>query len=61
MDKSKIMVVSTPTESKTLNYKKGDVSVGFTFRTDIKQEMKDLREILTKAIEDIDVELSKKK
>lgn len=43
------------TENKTLTYKKGDMKINLTFRTDIKQQMKDLVELLDSAKEDIQI------
>ena len=47
------------TEKKAFGYVKGNVSINFNLRTDIKQEMKDARDILVEAIKDFDKELEK--
>lgn len=47
------IMTSASVENKTLSYSKGGVNVNFTFRVDIKQEMKDLVEILERARADI--------
>lgn len=44
-------------ERKSFNYSKNGVQLNFTLRTDVKTEMKYFKELLEKAIEDINKEL----
>lgn len=45
------------TTSKNFSYSKGDVSLNFSLRTDIKQQLKDFLEILKVAIKDVEEQL----
>jgi len=45
--------------SKTFSYSKGKVSLNFTLRIDIKQEMKDFVELLKVALEELENEIIK--
>lgn len=47
------------TTSKDFNYMLGDVNLKFSLRTDIKQQLKDFKECLVRAVEDVDNELKK--
>lgn len=47
------------TTSKNFSYSKGDVSLNFSLRTDIKQELKDFSELLKVAIEEVNKEIEK--
>jgi len=47
--------------NKTFNYSKGDVSLSFVLRTDLKVVMLDFKELLEKALADIDEELKQAK
>lgn len=44
---------------KTFSYRKGDVSINFTLRIDMRTELENAREILVEAINDFDDELIK--
>lgn len=44
-------------ERKTFNYEKNGVRLDFTLRTDIKTEMRVFKELLEKAIKEINEEL----
>ena len=44
---------------KDFSYKKGDISLRFTLRIDIKSELKDFDELLAQAREDIIEEIKK--
>lgn len=48
------------TQSKQFNYRKGNVSLNFTLRVDIKTELKDFKECLEAALADVSKELSGK-
>lgn len=59
--KNKKGVVSREfTQSRQFAYQKGGVSLSFSLRTDIKQEMKDFVECLEAAITDVKEEIAKK-
>ena len=53
----KDMLVSNPTANRTFSYSKGSVNINITVRNDIKQELKDLQDILIQCIKDIEFEL----
>lgn len=57
MDKK--ILVRDHTEKKDFSYQKGEVHISFQLRIDVKQQLKDAREILLAAIEDFDEELKK--
>lgn len=46
------------TTSKSFSYSKGKVSLDFTLRTDMKQEIKDFLEILQRSIDDVKEEIT---
>ena len=60
MSNKKKILERSNTESKTFNYVKGDVSLNFTLRTDIKQQLKDFLECLEVAVKEVKEELDKK-
>lgn len=45
------------TDTRAFSYSKNKVNLNFSLRTDIKSELKDFRELLLQAIEDINKEL----
>lgn len=45
------------TDTRAFSYSKNKVQLNFSLRTDIKSEMKDFRELLLQAVEDINKEL----
>lgn len=47
------------TETKNFSYTKGDVELAFSLRTDIKNQLRDFRELLKEGLEDVDNELEK--
>ena len=47
------------TTSKNFSYSKGRVSLNFSLRTDIKQELKDFIELLKVAQEEVNKEINK--
>ena len=47
------------TDTRAFTYSKNKVQLNFSLRTDIKSEMKDFRELLLQAVEDINKELKK--
>jgi len=55
----KKIVKTNNTTSKNFDYSKGDVSLKFSLRTDIKQQLKDFSEILKVAILEVDNEIAK--
>jgi len=46
------------TETRAFTYSKNKVNLNFSLRTDIKSELKDFRELLLQAVEDINKELN---
>jgi hypothetical protein len=46
------------TDTRAFSYSKNKVQLNFSLRTDIKSEMKDFRELLLQAVEDINKELN---
>ncbi len=44
---------------KTFSYDKGAVHLDFTLRIDTKQELKDFKEILLRAVEEVEEEIKK--
>lgn len=58
MDKN--IIKNEVVDRKTITYSKGNMNCSFTFRTDIKQEMKDLIEILETAKKDIELLIKSK-
>lgn len=44
---------------RNFNYSKGDTTLSFRLRTDIKSQLKDYKELLAKALEDVEAELNK--
>ena len=59
MFKNKKKLENTSTTSKTFNYKKGEVVLNFTLRTDEKTQLKDFWEILKTAITEVEQEIEK--
>ena len=57
----KNLLTSTGTQSRSWEIKKGDVTLTFTLRVDIKQQLKDFRECALKAITEIDEQLKSMK
>ena len=47
------------TETRAFTYPKNKVQLNFSLRTDIKSELKDFKELLLQAVEDINKELKK--
>ena len=58
--KNKSVMTSNNVTKKTFDHTKGEIRIAITVRTDIKQELKDSREILETIIKEIDEELSNK-
>ncbi len=46
------------TDTRAFTYSKNKVQLNFSLRTDIKSELKDFRELLLQAVEDINKELN---
>lgn len=59
INKDKKVLQKSSNESKSYQYQKGNVSLNFTLRSDIKQEMKDFIEILKAGIKDVEEQLLK--
>lgn len=57
MFKKNSLQVNTTTQ-KNFSYSKGSVILSFNLRTDIKSELKDLRELLLELLEDVNKELN---
>ncbi|HBT75059.1 TPA: hypothetical protein DEB29_03605 [Candidatus Wolfebacteria bacterium] len=47
------------TTSRNFGFKKGNVALNFQLRTDIKTDLKDFRECLTAAVDEVDREIAK--
>lgn len=54
------MVQNKSTTSKNFSFQKGEVSLNFSLRTDIKTQLKDFKELLEVAILEVDNELAQK-
>lgn len=59
MFKNKKKVESTNTIQKNFSYKKGEVVLNFTLRTDEKTQLKDFQEILLMASKEVQEEIEK--
>lgn len=46
------------TQNKAFNYSRNGVTLNFTLRTDIKQELKDFLELLNEAVKDVSAEIT---
>lgn len=46
------------TDTRAFTYSKNKVQLNFSLRTDIKSELKDFKELLLQAVEDINKELN---
>jgi hypothetical protein len=57
----KNQIQTSGTQSRSWEIKKGDVTLTFTLRVDIKQQLKDFRECALKAITEIDEQLASMK
>lgn len=55
----KQQVVSINAENKTYSYSKGNVSLKFTLRTDIKSELKDFESCLERALDEVREDIKK--
>jgi hypothetical protein len=55
----KDIVKKTMEDRKRFVYEKGNVKLDFTLRTDIKQELKDWKELMENAMEDVEAEIKK--
>lgn len=60
MAKDKILHRDTAELRRQFSYNKGSCNLSFSLRVDIKQELKDFKEILEAALADIEAELDKK-
>lgn len=45
---------------KEFNYKKNECSLNFTLRVDVKQQLKDFKDLLVLALKEVDEEITKK-
>jgi hypothetical protein len=52
-------IKSTISTSKKFDYKKGDISLGFSLNVDKKDELKGFLELLKNAVEDVEKEIEK--
>lgn len=55
----KTTIQNDTTTSKNFSYKKGNCSLKFTLRTDVKTELKDFKELLEVAILEVNKEIEK--
>ena len=46
--------------NRTFNYSKGDITLNFTLRIDIKDQLKDFKELLEMAVKEISEEIERK-
>lgn len=53
-------ITATNVEHKRWNYENGGVSLGFTLRVDVKEEMKNFLEMLKRAQQEIEAEITKR-
>ena len=58
MNKKQLMSVNN-IQRKEFNYVLGNIKLNFTLRTDVKAEMKGFKELMERAIKDLDEELAK--
>lgn len=56
---NKKQIQNNSTTSKNFSYTKGNTSLSFTLRTDIKQDLKDFAELLKVAILEVNKEIEK--
>lgn len=56
--KNKQVIQKAPTENKNFSYEKGNVSLKFGLRTDIKAEMADFLDLLKEAIGDVEKDIA---
>lgn len=54
MNFKKEIIIRNVATKKDFSYSKGNCSLTFTLSVDVKKEVKDFRELLLKAVEDID-------
>lgn len=54
------IVVKNNTINKNFSYRKGNVQLEFSLRTDIKQQLKDFLELLKVAVTEVQEEINKK-
>lgn len=45
--------------NRTFNYSKNGITLGFALRVDIKDQLKNFKELLLKALEDVEQEINK--
>ena len=55
---NKDIVVKSQVTKKEFSFSKNDCNLNFTLRTDIKQQMKDFRDLLVEATEVLDKEIT---
>jgi hypothetical protein len=58
--RKKILTKDTEKLIKTFSYQKGDMALGFDIRVDVKQRLKDFRDLLLEATKDVEKELSQR-
>lgn len=56
----KTTVQNNSTTSKNFSYTKGEVSLNFNLRTDTKTQLKDFKELLKVALEEVNEEIEQK-
>jgi hypothetical protein len=55
----KTPIINTGTTSRQFSYQKGEVSLNFGLRTDIKTQLKDFLELLKVATKEVEEEIKK--
>lgn len=60
MTNTKKILQRDQSQSKSFSYKKGNVSLNFTLRIDIKQDLKDFKDCLIAAVDDVETEIQAK-
>lgn len=56
--KNKQVIQKEPTETKNFSYEKGNVSLKFSLRTDIKSQLSDFLDLLKESVKDVEYEIS---
>ena len=47
-------------DNRTFSYSKGDIKLNFTLRIDTKSQLKDFKELLLKAVDDVSEEIERR-
>lgn len=58
LSQKKVQVKREHVQNRTFKYTKNDVTLDFSLRTDIKQQLKDFKECLEAALVDVEAEIN---